>query len=278
MKLRDLLELCRVSNLPTVWSNSLLGLLAGLYIFEGFRQNDLIGHSLPIAIFGVLFALAMSLIYCGGMVMNDWVDREVDANERPNRPIPSGRVSAKHAQYTMFLMFFWGVVLVMFTTGLGALSPHGIDATISALVLIAFVALYNYSHQRSPIAVLFMGLCRALIILCGVLLAGDFERLTESPDGLIFLIGPAATLLIYTVLISVVARREVEHDSSAAQPHRFVFLPRSFGGPKTVMNMIAAMPLLDAVWLVVMGFWPASLFCVACAGMSKLAHRKVAGS
>lgn len=263
MKLRDLLELCRVSNLPTVWSNSFIGLIAGLYIFDDFQAEDLADHLPVIAIFGTLFALSMSLIYCGGMVMNDWVDREVDAKERPSRPLPSGRVSAKQAKYLTLLMFFWGFVLVLFTTGLGALTPHGMDAGIVVLVLIATVVLYNYLHQKTPLAVIPMGLCRSLIILCGVAVVGPFEELTDSPVRLIFLAGPAATLLVYTVVISVVARRETEG---------------SFGGPKTIMNMIAAMPLLDAAWLIAMGLWPASLFCVACAGMTKLAHRKVAGS
>src|SRR6201999_1674051 len=30
------------------------------------------------------------LAYVAGMALNDWADREEDARERPNRPIPSG--------------------------------------------------------------------------------------------------------------------------------------------------------------------------------------------
>jgi hypothetical protein len=44
------------------------------------------------------------------------------------------------------------------------------------------------------------------------------------------------------------------------------------------MNMIAAMPLLDAVWLLAMGLWPVSLVAVMCAVLTKLSHRKIAGS
>ena len=85
-----------------------------------------------------------------------------------------------------------------------------------------------------------------------------------TPEYSLFIIGPAVTLFLYTLAISIVARREME--------------TKRFAGPKTIMNMIAAMPLLDAIWLIVMGLWPVSLFCVACAGLTKLAHRKVAGS
>ncbi len=268
MKLRDLLELCRVSNLPTVWSNAVMGLFAGLFVFQATDSWVAGEFAIAFTIYGTAFAFAMSLIYCGGMVMNDWVDREIDARERPNRPIPSGRVSAGQARNLTILFFFWGVVLVLLTTGLGALTRHGTDAGITALLLIACVVVYNYVHQFSSIAIVFMGLCRALIVVCGVALVEPFEYLGDSPGKLLYVIGPALTLFVYTVLISVVARREVDHTAK----------PRWFGGPKTVMNMIAAMPLLDAIWLLVMGLWPASLFCVACAGLTKLGHRKVAGS
>ena len=42
----------------------------------------------------ILLAAAFSLLYTGGMYLNDAFDREVDARERPERPIPSGRVRA----------------------------------------------------------------------------------------------------------------------------------------------------------------------------------------
>ena len=65
------------------------------------------------------------------------------------------------------------------------------------------------------------------------------------------IIGPAATLFVYTLAISIVA------DVKRNQPLRRA---------KTIMNMIAAMPLLDAIWLIVMGLWPVSLFCVRVRG------------
>lgn len=107
-----------------------------------------------------------------------------------------------------------------------------------------------------------MGLCRALAFLAPATLF--LREMYALPIVGLFIIAPAFSLLAYTVLISIVARNEMQ--------------PRWFGGPKTVMNMIAGMPLLDAVWLAVMGLWPASLFCVACSVLTKLGHRKVAGS
>src|ERR1700752_804849 len=74
-----LLKLGRVSNLPTVWTNT----LAGALVAGGSWQDA----RLAIAV------LAMSLFYEGGMFLNDYFDREIDARERPERPIPSFEIA-----------------------------------------------------------------------------------------------------------------------------------------------------------------------------------------
>ena len=80
MKLRLALQLGRISNLPTVWSNVLVGALLGGATLDDAR--------LP------LLMAAMSLFYVGGMFLNDAFDRTFDARHRPERPIPSGQVRA----------------------------------------------------------------------------------------------------------------------------------------------------------------------------------------
>ena len=75
-----LLKLGRVSNLPTVWTN----VLAGTVLAGGDWRSGRIGFVL----------IAMSLFYIGGMYLNDYFDRAVDARERPTRPIPAGDISA----------------------------------------------------------------------------------------------------------------------------------------------------------------------------------------
>src|SRR5262245_4430850 len=75
------LQLGRVSNLPTVWTNVLAGtLLTGVPVDAG--------------VLGVLL-VSLSLFYVGGMYLNDAFDRHIDARERPERPIPSGRASVQ---------------------------------------------------------------------------------------------------------------------------------------------------------------------------------------
>src|SRR5688500_10862189 len=94
---RDALTLGRVSNLPTAWSNVLAGtLLAGGTITAGV---------VPVLI-------AMSLMYVGGMFLNDAYDAAIDARERPSRPIPSGQVSAEAVFRAGFGMLALAVVLL----------------------------------------------------------------------------------------------------------------------------------------------------------------------
>jgi len=74
------LRLGRVSNLPTVWTNVMAAAVLA---------------RVPVASMGVVaVALACSLFYVGGMFLNDAFDHEFDARVRPERPIPSGLVSA----------------------------------------------------------------------------------------------------------------------------------------------------------------------------------------
>ncbi len=51
----------------------------------------------PFALAGIL--LAGPLVCGASQIVNDWFDREVDAINEPNRPVPSGRVPGRNALY-----------------------------------------------------------------------------------------------------------------------------------------------------------------------------------
>jgi len=79
VNLKTLLTLGRTSNLPTVWSNMLAGAVLSGAVF-GPRTF-------------ALLLICGSAFYEGGMFLNDAFDAELDARERPGRPIPSGLVT-----------------------------------------------------------------------------------------------------------------------------------------------------------------------------------------
>lgn len=245
----------------------MLGIGIGWAIVESHPGLEINGKTFGIiAIFAIPACLAMSLFYSAGMIINDWIDRDLDAKERPSRPIPSGRISASSARTLGIVMLVIGFLTVHLTQAiLGPMRREPpLEASIAAGSLIAMIFAYNLLHQKTWLSVWLMGACRALVVVTCLSIVLPIDELTRASHGWSWIVGPCVTLLVYTVLISIVARHEMQ--------------PRWFGGPKTVMNMIAAMPLLDAVWLLALGLWPVSLFCVGCAALTKLSHRKIAGS
>lgn len=285
MNLRALLELMRVSNLPTVWSNVIVGTSAGFVVGAAQGNGDYTAAHFDVYVNGLLaqpasllfiplpLMLMISMLYCGGMVLNDYWDRDIDAKERPSRPIPSGRVRPEVACNLAIGMIAGAIVFPTLALIAELINLHGenfsiqvmrrVVPLIATLLLAACIVTYNRLHSGRPAAVVLMAFCRVLAVLTP---ATFFAPWPVDLLWWVYIAGPALTIGVYTLAISIVARREVDPERGG------------FGGPKTIMNMIAAMPLLDAVWLVAMGLWPASLVCVACAGLTKLGHRRIAGS
>ena len=58
-----------------------------------------------------LIFLTVFLITGAGNAINDYYDRDIDAINRPGRPIPSGRVSARNAYYYSLALFAAGCLL-----------------------------------------------------------------------------------------------------------------------------------------------------------------------
>ncbi|NOR84657.1 hypothetical protein GQ473_00925 [archaeon] len=97
----------------------------------------------------VIIAIIITfLIFSGGNVINDYFDVEVDKINRPNRPIPSGKISEKTA-YNLAIAFF------LIAGGLSTLlNPY---AMIIVWVNIFFVYLYSKIKEKTPYGSLFVG-------------------------------------------------------------------------------------------------------------------------
>ena len=106
---------------------------------------------------------ASCLLYTSGMVLNDVFDVAVDRQERPARPIPSGRIPITIALHTGGVMLGSGVALGWATSAIVGQARPGLMATSLALAVLA----YDRILKRTPIAPLIMGSCRTLNILLG---------------------------------------------------------------------------------------------------------------
>src|ERR1700739_1237491 len=94
-----LLRRGRISNLPTVWTN----VLAGSVLAGGAQFSNEIA----------LIVVAMTAFYVGGMYLNDYFDRAIDARDRPGRPIDAGEIRTGSVLSIGFGLLALGVVLMM---------------------------------------------------------------------------------------------------------------------------------------------------------------------
>ncbi|MBI5453765.1 MAG: UbiA family prenyltransferase [Deltaproteobacteria bacterium] len=146
----------------------------------------------------LFLVLSSAAIYSGGCVLNDICDRNEDATERPERPIPSGAVSANGAVTLMLALLSIGLYLA-FLAGAGSL--------VVALLIVALVLVYNFlSRANAVLGPLSMGIMRALNLVLGMT-AGA----VSFDERLLF---PATTLFI---VISITALGRVRHKGSSAR-------------------------------------------------------------
>jgi 4-hydroxybenzoate polyprenyltransferase len=102
-------------------------------------------------------------LYMAGMVLNDVFDVDQDADERPFRPIPSGRVTESGAKTLGWGLLAAGVLFAAATSvRLQSAAPVSV-----ALLLAVCVWLYDGVLKQTPLAPLFMGICRFLNVLLG---------------------------------------------------------------------------------------------------------------
>ena len=176
----DYAELGRLSNAPTCITNVLVGSALAV---DGRLWPWPTAAAMTIAI---LF------LYVGGMALNDLVDAAIDQHERPQRPIPSGRITQAAAG-----RFVW----VCLTSGLGIIAMIGVVPFLCGLALVAAIVAYDLTHKKFPASVVLMGLCRGLVYLTAAAAVAwplDWSRAGWS----------AAAITLYIIILTVVARVE----------------------------------------------------------------------
>jgi 4-hydroxybenzoate polyprenyltransferase len=197
------LQLVRLPNVFTALADVLMGYL----VTHGGLE--------PWPHFSLLAAASCSL-YMSGMILNDVFDAEVDARERPQRPIPSGRVARRTAAACGFALLATGMLTTWFASAVTQVARPAIIGTLLAISII----LYDRTLKRTPVAPLVMGACRTFNVLLGMSLASSahglmtFESASprESPTNWLL----AAGIGVYTVGVTWFARTEA-HTSSRSQ-------------------------------------------------------------
>jgi MFS family permease len=134
---------------------------------------------------------ATACLYAGGVVLNDFFDRHLDRVERPERPIPSGRVAARHAAILGGVLLATGTVFAFSATQ---------AAGLMAATIAAFVVLYDAWGKQHAVGPALMGLCRAFNLLLGVAAVPELLNARALVAGIPF---------AYVVAITALSRGEV---------------------------------------------------------------------
>jgi hypothetical protein len=137
-----------------------------------------------------LLALSSACLYWSGMAANDWADRAIDGRERPERPIPSGRVAPGTAL---------GIAVGLSLAGVGLSAvAGGRRASAVATALTCSVWAYDLRLSRTLAGPTGMAICRGLDVLLGA--RGRIDHRTLSA---------ALTVAGHTGTVTVLSHGEV---------------------------------------------------------------------
>jgi len=185
--LRAYLTLTRPANLVTAIADVLAGMAIAHYFLVPAPAAAPVGW----------LALATVGLYGGGVVFNDVFDAELDAVERPERPIPSGVVPKQAAA-------LWGSALLL----IGVAASFMVNPTAGLLAIgiaVASLIYDRFGKHHAYLGPLNMGLCRGLNLLLGV---------SIIPEQLQPYVWVGLVPVAYIAAITMISRGEVHGGSS----------------------------------------------------------------
>ena len=176
---KEYLQLVRLPGIFTAFSNVLIG-----YFFSFSFNSEVIFLPYLLATSGMLF--------CSGMIFNDYFDYNLDKKERSFRPLPSGKISKQNALLIGFIFLILANISAFFL---------GFDSLIISLILSCMILFYNLKLKSiSFLGILNLSVIRMLNILLGFSIIGiSFEFIQY-----LFPLG------IFIVGISILAKNEVK--------------------------------------------------------------------
>ena len=141
---KNFLQLVRFPGIFTVFSNVLIG-----YFF-----------SFNLEIIYLPFLLTISgLLFCSGMIFNDYFDYSIDKKERSFRPLPSGKLSKSTALLIAIVFLILANIFAFFI---------GSDTLLVSLILSSLVFFYNFKLKSfSFLGFLSLSIIRMLNVLLG---------------------------------------------------------------------------------------------------------------
>ena len=192
---RDYLVLVRLPNLFTLPSNILVGIAA----------ISSLAFTLTSFVQFLLLVTISILLYCVGIVLNDLYDFDIDKKERPNRPLPSGKISRRSA-----------IVLVVIFSTLALILSLLVSFSTLVISSILFLTIFGYDkYLKNTYAGPFtIASARVMNILLGTSVS---FRSVDSYSQIVTLTFVLIITFVYVSLIGFISRYEVRGFSDNAK-------------------------------------------------------------
>ena len=252
-QVKDYLTLVRFPNLFTLPSNVFAG------YFSTHTHNVIETNTI------ILLILISTCLYAAGVIFNDVADRKTDRRERPNRPIPSGKITRRNAIILGSLLVFMSIPISYFIS---------IATFTVTLVLIGIIFLYNFVVKNSLLGPAAMGSTRALNVILGSSPNLD-NFVVEQLDYVFYRINLVCiSEFIYILGISALSRHEI-HKNVKFRP--ILLYASIFLSPIIIGIYAAATGIFnDNIWIYLFIFGSFILFMLRVTLFSKSAMSNMA--
>ena len=189
---KDYLQLVRIPGIFTALSNVLIG-----YFFS-FSETEVV--SFPFLL------LTSGFLFCSGMIFNDYFDLQIDKKERPDRPLPSKKISKQNA-------FLLGIIFLILANLFAYVV--GYYSLIISLIMTLLIIVYNYKTKFfSFLGIFNLSLIRFLNVVLG------FSLLSITFN----IIQYAIPIGIFVAGISILAKNESGLITSISKKLNYIFI------------------------------------------------------
>jgi len=213
---KNYLLLIRLPNLFTLPSNILLGFI----LVSAFTLT------ITSAIQALVLVTISTLLYCVGLVLNDLFDYEIDKEERPNRPLASGKISRKIA--TIIAIIFTAIALILSLL---------VSVTTFSISLLLLVIIFGYDKylKNTNVGPFTIAAARVTNVILGT--SANIGNIDNFPQNIQLLFVLIITLG-YVSLIGFLSRYEVQGFSENI---------RSYLIPVTITGIVSSILVFNLI-------------------------------
>ena len=185
--IRDYLVLIRFPNLFTIPSNIIVG-FSQLVLFPEAGIENLL-----------LLTTTSILLYVVGIIINDYRDLEIDRKERPDRPLPAGKISPRSALAFVFVAAISAIFLATLV---------GIPSVLLAVILLITIIAYDCWLKNNFLGYFAIALARVINVVLGY--SAGITLLISNQNEITRLSVILISTFLYVTAISYISRKEVE--------------------------------------------------------------------